>query len=380
MTFDTINIDLTSRSKTYNPIGPQGQWIYHRFGKRNYPIKDLPISHVKKILNSLKDQTIFLESFYGDTLEYDKLLDVIKLCDKNNLHPFIFTYGSHYNEEQLKEICNYNVRFYVKNYGIDSNSHNIVENFNTESFLQFLKITKKKTIIEFQTYQHNINQIPNIIDLCVSYNIELKISKGVTYDENLSNVINSKGEWLYDIFALDFDLPYENDFLISKSGLLKCKNAILNLLASKEVLEKYRSVIGRRKLLKYIKNQPNNKTILKSPTIPEINNFNLEVDQYKNDNSLYINFLGYAFPNKHFYEIFNNAICNDWYDDYLEYVDTYTTSVSEFSYMYIDNYVHSLSGPLKRLSEIEKNNLNIRKNNLDSLKENFLDCFGYRYI
>ena len=48
--------------------------------------------------------------------------------------------------------------------------------------------------------------------------------------------------------------------------------------------------------------------------------------------------------------------------------------------MYIDNYVHSLSGPLKRLSEIEKNNLNIRKNNLDSLKENFLDCFGYRYI
>ncbi len=381
MTFDTINIDLTSRSNTYNPIGPQGQWIYHRFGQREYPIKDLPFSHVKKLLNSLEaGQTVFFECFFGDTLQYDKILEVVELCNKKNLNPFLFTTGSDFDKDILEKLCKYNLRFYVKNYGIKTNEHNIVENFDVENFLEFLKITKKKTIIEFQTYQHNFNQIPDIIDLCVSYNSELKITKGVTYDEDMSNVIDSKGNWLYDIFGLKFDLPNEDEFLVAKSVLLQCKNNILEILSNNEITEQYRSVIGRRKLLKYIKNQPNDTNILKNPVLPEINNFNLEVENYKNSNDLYINYLGYAFPNRYFYEVFNNAICNDWYSDYLDYVETYTTSVSEFSYLYIDNYVHSLSGVLKRLSEIETNSIDIRKHKLDSLKENFLDCFGYRYV
>ena len=32
-----INIDLTTKNTVYNTLGPQAQWVQHRFGKRDYP-------------------------------------------------------------------------------------------------------------------------------------------------------------------------------------------------------------------------------------------------------------------------------------------------------------------------------------------------------
>lgn len=381
MTYNTVNIDLTSRSSTYNPIGPQGQWIYHRFGKRNFPEKDLPFSHIKKILDSLdKNQTIFFESFFGDALEYNKLIDVITYCNKKDLNPFVFTYGLNFDKSNIEELCKHNIRFYVKNYGINHNDKNIIENFDINKFKEFLKLTKSKTILEFHAYKHNLNDLPDVIDLCVSYNTELKISKGVTFDNNLSNVINSNGEWLYDIFALEYDLPNENEFLRSKSGLIDTKNKILKLLSETESKEAYRSVEGRRKLLKYLKNKPSKRNILNSKQILEINNFNLEVADYKDYKDIYVNYLGYVLPNRHFYEVFSNSLCFDWYDDYQDYVNTYTSDVTDFSYLYKDEYVHYLSGILKRLTEIDHKKINLKNNQLSNIEENFLDCFGYRYV
>ena len=78
--------------------------------------------------------------------------------------------------------------------------------------------------------------------------------------------------------------------------------------------------------------------------------------------------------------MFSNSLCFDWYDDYQDYVNTYTSDVTDFSYLYKDEYVHYLSGILKRLTEIDHKKINLKNNQLRNIEENFLDCFGYRYV
>ena len=67
---------------------------------------------------------------------------------------------------------------------------------------KFLSITKSKTIIEYHVYQHNLVQIPDVIDLCCIWNAQLKIQRGSGYGEHLAHIITDDGKWLHDISLL----------------------------------------------------------------------------------------------------------------------------------------------------------------------------------
>lgn len=374
-------IDLTSVSTVYNPISPQGQWIFHRIGQRDYPIKELNIKYVKKFLQSMpSDQPVFLKSFYGDSLEYTKILEVVRYADQLGIQSFIFTYGSSYDEKLLLELQKYNVRFYVTNYGIDELSNTVVSNFDNDAFKKFLKITKRKTIIEYQVYQHNIKQVPDIIDLCVEFGTELKITKGLVYEDGIANLIKHNGDWTGDIFEVSNDLPNENQFLTARTQLLSCKNMFEDLYMQNNYAEIKRTVVGRRKLLRYIRKQNSNKNILKKINLPQIEDFNQNVKEYKSSEDLILSYLGYVFNNYTIYETFNNAICYDWYNDYLEYYKELNNSIMTYKVYKRDEYFDRLSGILHRLSMTDYNLIDIKKQNIVDIKTNLLSCFGYRYI
>ena len=46
-------IDPTTINNVYNPIGPQGQWIKHRWGKRNFPQIDIKLE--KSCISAMSD-------------------------------------------------------------------------------------------------------------------------------------------------------------------------------------------------------------------------------------------------------------------------------------------------------------------------------------
>ena len=46
-------IDPTTINNVYNPTGPQGQWIKHRWGKRNFPQIDIQLEKVMHTLDEI---------------------------------------------------------------------------------------------------------------------------------------------------------------------------------------------------------------------------------------------------------------------------------------------------------------------------------------
>ena len=55
-----INVDLTTKNTVYNTLGPQAQWIQHRFGRRDYPDIELDAELVIKILQDTQDTINFI--------------------------------------------------------------------------------------------------------------------------------------------------------------------------------------------------------------------------------------------------------------------------------------------------------------------------------
>jgi len=47
---NNLTVDLTSNNKVFNCLSPQGSWIFHRFGKREYPLIDIDISKIKNLI------------------------------------------------------------------------------------------------------------------------------------------------------------------------------------------------------------------------------------------------------------------------------------------------------------------------------------------
>jgi len=141
-----------------------------------------------------------------------------------------------------------------------------------------------------------------------------------------------------------------------------------------------RTVLGRRKLLRYIRKQNSNKNILKKIKLPQIEDFNQNVKEYNSSNDLILSYLGYVFNNYTIYETFNNAICYDWYEDYLEYHKEMNNNILTYKVYKRDAYLDKLSSILHRLSITDYNLINIKKHNIADIETNLLSCFGYRYV
>ena len=74
-----IHLDITTNSTVYNPLSLKGQWVHHRFGKRNLTM-ELPLDIIKKVLSSNTITSVVFESAYGDPLDYtnfDQLIEFL---------------------------------------------------------------------------------------------------------------------------------------------------------------------------------------------------------------------------------------------------------------------------------------------------------------
>ena len=89
----TLHLDITSKSKVYNSLLPQGNSYFHKFGKRNYPISDLNLVKVSKFLSLKKDK---VNVRYGPSFDspvkyiYKKInLPIMQIDEKENFRRII---------------------------------------------------------------------------------------------------------------------------------------------------------------------------------------------------------------------------------------------------------------------------------------------------
>lgn len=382
MAYTNCYIDLTTNSATYNPTSPQGQWAWHRFGKRSYPNKQLPLKVAKKFIKELDSdcKTIFLKSFFGDSLHYKYIVSLVKYAKSLEKDVFIFTYASGYNESIVKQLAEFDVRFYVHCTGINDMLNLVHQNQTAGQLDKFLSITKSKTIIEYHVYQHNLVQIPDVIDLCCIWNAQLKIQRGSGYGEHLAHIITDDGKWLHDISLYKGPMPNENDFLSARTRMILCKNRYESIIENFTPLALMKTAFGSN-LLKPFTVNSKSKNILDKPKLEkEYIDFNTIVPELKLQNDLYLSVTGYVFTNVELYEIFSNALCNDWHDALTKYATDKSAGRVQYQSIVSDDYVERVGSILERLTEVEFDKLHAGHNSLVKILEYNSSSFGYRYI
>ena len=382
MAYTTCYIDLTTESLTYNPIGPQGQWAWHRFGKRDYPKKQLPLKIAKKFIKDLDSNcnTIFLKCFYGDSLQYKSIVSLVKYAKSLNKDVFIFTYATGYNESTLKKLVDLDVRFYVHTTGIGDMSNLVYLKQNAQDLDKFLSITKSKTMLEYLVYDHNIIQVPEVVDMCLKYNTQLKLQRGQGYSINVANIIDDKGKWLHDALLYDGNMPNENEFINARTDLILCKNKYKSILETFTPQLLKRTAIGSNLLSTFTLNSKS-KNILSSPKLDKVfMDFNTIVPDFKLKNNLFLSVTGHVFANAELYETFNNALCNDWYFPLNKYAVNKLSGRHQYRESYADNYIERVGSILERFTETELDDLHVGNNNLTDILSQYSSSFGYRYI
>lgn len=273
-----ITADITTRNTVFYPLGPQGQWIQHRFGKRNYPDIDLELSTVEEIIKT--NDTVFFRSIYGDPLchpNIDKILDIIsqtttsvfffsflnvskKIINKINKIPNIHVYG-------LVDGCT--------NYGktiLDSNAQRVFDN---------VKALKNITL-EYRLYKHNVIDVQEIKDKFPKLN--LTVLPGIHLIADFANVVDKNGNWLYDVFYLN------------------------TVNESKYTPTLHKTIDGYKVLVTYLVGVNDGYSILDKPPLAK---FIRTKKVFENDMNA-VSVTGHVFDSTELMTIFSNALCKDW--------------------------------------------------------------------
>ena len=308
---DTLYLDLTSYTKTFNSLSPQGQWFCSRIGKRNYPIQECDFNLLKEFIIENNPKKVFCNSFYGDSLEYSNIVNLSKLCKELNIECMIFTYGSNLDTDLVQNLLDNNVSFYLFSYGIENNTNSVVSNIDWDSIYNFLKQTKNKTIIEFIGYQHNLMDLLPLLKICKQNNNSIKITKGSTFEDGVKNVFNEKGNWVHDVIYISDDLPYQDEFLHDVTEAIATYNN-LNL----QHKDLYRTTLGFMSLRYFLKNDQG-KDIFNIRLPDRSSTFKLELKFY---NEVFISSTGHVFCNRESFEVFNNCLCDDWDKKAQQYI------------------------------------------------------------
>ena len=109
-------------------------------------------------------------------------------------------------------------------------------------------------------------------------------------------------------------MPNENDFLSARTRMILCKNRYESIIENFTPLALMKTAFGSN-LLKPFTVNSKSKNILDKPKLEkEYIDFNTIVPELKLQNDLYLSVTGYVFTNVELYEIFSNALCNDWHD------------------------------------------------------------------
>ena len=274
-----ITLDITTRNTVYQPLSAQGQWIQHRFGRRNYPTTDLDLSTIKLALE--KYNTIFLRSVYGDPLCHPYINNILDLIKDSNKQCVIFTYLNIDNTDLIKKLSTIdNILVYVGIDGFSSYGKTILHS-DSELVFKNIKTLDKKVTIEFFMYKHNLYDYDAIKK---EFNCPINLLPGKKLCDGPSSIIDENGNWLYDVVPVD-----KMDTNLHDPCLVK-------YLVSFNILTPYIRVIKGKSILDnplIVRSIKNNKET-----------FNIDMPA--------ISVTGHVFKCNEYMDIFSNALCDDW--------------------------------------------------------------------
>lgn len=273
-----INIDLTTKNTVYNTLGPQAQWVQHRFGRRDYPNIELAAETVKQVISQSSDTVNFI-SVFGDPSEHIDIIEIVKYLDQGRL---VFnSYLNFDNDQLIAALTSKQAYIVFPCYGIYELADKIVLNSNWNQIESNLKKLNCTVCVEFYIFEHNVHQIPQLETLCKELSLELKLKPGTAlHPDGFSPIVDYNGRWLYDVYS------YDND-----TKTVKWPNL-------------HQTVNGYNSLIQFIKP-------VTGDSILEFGKF-YKIDSNVAADSTSISATGHVFPSYELLQIFSNALCTDW--------------------------------------------------------------------
>ena len=323
-----INIDLTTKNSVYNTLGPQAQWVQHRFGRRDYPDVELDVKIIKSIINQTDDVINFI-SIFGDPSQHSKIVEILESVEPGKI---VFNSHLNFDNNSLIDMLN-NKQAYVvvPCYGIDDLSNKILLHTDWLTVDSNLKKLDCTVCIEFSVFEHNVHQLPLVKNICKERSLELKIKEGVSlHPDGFSPVVNENKEWLYDVYSAN-----ENISTIKWPTL-------------------HQTVNGYNSLIQYVK-PTKGASILNRP------NFYKIAKSFDSDN-ISISATGHVFPSFELHQIFSNSLCTDWNFSF--------SNITEFNKINIKPEYAHLCSALTNISKMLKFN-SLSTNQYSDILENF---------
>lgn len=297
-------IDLTSESDVFNSTSPQGHWLYHKFGKRNFPTGELDLEEVKNFISKENPKDIICHSYFGDPLFYTKIISFAEYCYEEGINLMLFTYGNFKSKNDIDRLTELNVKFYIFLCGNNKNNSLVYLNSSKDNIQYiFENIKAENLFIEYSLYDHNVNDLKEILQDVLEKRCNIKVSHGNLLGNTFTNIMNETGTWLYDIHKCNVDYDFMGEF-IKGTEVLSAINTLENLeYKSKGLFQSAPGYLLLRTFI-YERGQKN---------IFDVTLEKVDAEQFLNyDGDTYINYLGYIFKNRNIYETFNNSLCDDW--------------------------------------------------------------------
>lgn len=297
-------IDLTSDSDVFNSTSPQGHWLYHKFGKRNFPTGELELEDVKNFISKENPNDIICHSYFGDPLFYSKIISFAEYCYEEDINLMLFTYGNFKSKKDIDRLNELNVKFYIFLCGNDKNNSLVYLNSSKDDIQYIFESVKAENLfIEYSLYDHNVNDLKEILENVLEKRCNIKISHGNLLGNTFTNIMNEKGRWLYDIHKCNIEFDFIGKF-IKDTEVLSAINTLENLEYKSKGLSQTAPGYLLLRTFIYDRGQKN----IFNTTLEKVN-----AEKFlKSDGDTYINYLGYIFENRDIYEIFSNSLCDDW--------------------------------------------------------------------
>ena len=298
-------IDPTTHNNIYNPIGAQGQWVKHRWGKRNYPDVEIDLEKVLHTLDSMSEgffifnQPIYVKSTYGDAMLWENITRISKIVGSRLT---ITTYGM--VDTKVAEMVKGHqamMHFLIDGYRDECGKIFLGAEWSTISYV--LNKVKENAMVEFFVYEHNKHQIPSIVRFCEKRNIKLKFTPGVANDPVGSCIIDADSNWLYDV------VPHhlETDMHEAKvhAGLKEEYKGLTEVPLIRH-LENYNS-------LRTFTKEVQGRGLLESPMVSHSIDHNKLKEKYQQHNIEYhLTPTGHIAESSEEFAMFVNMLSSDW--------------------------------------------------------------------
>lgn len=275
-------LDVTTKNRVYNTVGPQAQWYRHRWGKRDYPDLDLRLSDIP-------DNPIYhLTCMYGDPADWKHIDKFLKVTDRTL---FIDSYGM-FKKSTLQLLTESSLGFInIRVDGWNNTMGKVFLGQKLNSVKKSISALNSKVKLEYRLYRHNLSDLTEFKEFCDNSDIEYSVLPGELTDDGLSCIVSPVGEWLYDIHSASEELQ---------------------LGYAPEQLHK--TALGAERLKTYI-SDPLGRRITEYPMIPNITNLTVtqEIkDKYTEESSTFVSCTGHVFDNVQLGQLFMLLLAPDW--------------------------------------------------------------------